>query len=266
MFNITVGENMEKKIIYYTDELNDDFAGLDSSNVSFGDDYKYIHKNIFWKIGSFIVYRIIMTPIAYLYLKLKFKTKFIGRNKLKSVKGGYFIFANHTMIPGDGYTPSIATFPKRDYVVVGKDNLAMKGTRTFMKMIGAYLVPETMKMTRNFLDGMEYYLNKKCGIVIYPEAHIWPYYTKIRPFKNVSFQYPVKFDKPSFSMCVTYQKRKHSDKPKVTIYIDGPFYPNQDLPTNKAKQIALHKDVYDSLVKNSENSNYEYIIYKRKEQ
>lgn len=257
---------MDKHIIYYEDELNDDFAGISPKKVDFSDDYKYIHRNLIWKISSFIVYRIIMTPIAYLYLKLKFKCKIIGKNKFKSVKGGYYIYANHTMIPGDGYLPSIATFPKRDYVVVGKENLSMKGTRTFMKMIGAYLIPQSLDMTRKFIDGMDYYLNKGNAFVIYPEAHIWPYYTKIRPFKSVSFQYPVKLNKPSFAMCVTYQKKKHSNKPKITVYIDGPFYPDENLTNNKAKQLDLHKKVYDSLVENSKNSNYEYYIYKRKDE
>lgn len=256
---------MAKKVIYYDDELNNDFSGITRKDIKFSDDYKYIHKNIFYRFFAFIVYRIIMTPVAFIYTKLKFKIKFVGKEKLKEVDGAYFIYANHTLVPGDGYIPNVLTFPKRNFVVVGKDNLALKGTRTFMKMVGAFLVPQSIKMTRNFVSGISYYLDKGSNIVIYPEAHIWPYYTKIRPFKQVSFSYPVKFNKPSFAMCVTYQKRKHSPKPRITVYVDGPFYPNLNGMSSKEAQVELHKKIYDSLVKFSENSTYEYYEYRKKE-
>ena len=48
---------------------------------------------------------------------------------------------------------------------------------------------------------------KKC-VVIYPEAHVWEYYTKIRPFPSTSFKFPVNCDVPAFCMTTTYYKRK----------------------------------------------------------
>ena len=58
---------MEKKIYYYTDELNDDFAEKSIEPIKIDENYKYIHKNVFWKIGSFIVYRLIAMPLAFVY-------------------------------------------------------------------------------------------------------------------------------------------------------------------------------------------------------
>ena len=46
----------EQKILYYENELEDDFA-VNNGNiqkVKIDENYKYIHKNIFWKIGAFI--------------------------------------------------------------------------------------------------------------------------------------------------------------------------------------------------------------------
>ena len=61
-------------------------------------------------------------------------------------------------------------------------------------------------------------------------------------------------------MTTTYQKGKK--KPKITIYFDGPFFPD-NLDTKKQKIKNLRDKVYNSLVKNSKNSTYDYIIYKK---
>lgn len=101
------------------------------------------------------------------------------------------------------------------------------------------------------------------SIGIYPEAHIWPYYTKIRPFKSVSFKYPVTLDKPSFCITNTYQSYgKNNDKVKIVSYIDGPFFPNKELTLNQAKQ-ELRDQIYNAMCKRSENCNIEVIKYRQ---
>ena len=69
---------------------------------------------------------------------------------------------------------------------------------------------------KNFINAIETHLNRKHPITIYPEAHIWPYYTKIRPFRDVSFRYPIQYKKPTFCMTNTYQSYgKNRDKVKI---------------------------------------------------
>ncbi len=48
-------------------------------------------------------------------------------------------------------------------------------------------------------------------MTIFPEAHVWPYYTGIRPFGEAAFHYPVATGKPVYTMTVTYQRRRWSD-------------------------------------------------------
>ena len=66
----------------------------------------------------------------------------------------------------------------------------------------------------------------KKTILIYPEAHIWPYYTKIRPFPSTSFRYPIKFNVPSFSITTTYQK---VGKRKPNKYLTQKLLKNIDI-------------------------------------
>ena len=96
-------------------------------------------------------------------------------------------------------------------------------------------------------------------ISVYPEAHIWPYYSKIRNFVSTSFKYPVKFNKPVFSFTTTYKERK-GRRPKITVYIDGPFYPNKNLNTKKAQE-ELRNVVYDKMCERAKNTDVEYYKY-----
>ena len=99
-------------------------------------------------------------------------------------------------------------------------------------------------------------------IVIYPEAHVWEYYTDIRPFPDTSFKFPIKFNKPAFAMTVTYKKSKIFKKPVMEVFLDGPFYPNGN--TQKEKITSLHSSVYETMKQRSKNSNVNYIRYIKK--
>ena len=48
-----------EKVRYYKDELNDDFAGNDIKTKKLPEDHKYIKKNPFWEVASFILYYIV---------------------------------------------------------------------------------------------------------------------------------------------------------------------------------------------------------------
>ena len=107
---------------------------------------------------------------------------------------------------------------------------------------------------------------KKC-LVIYPEAHVWPYATKIRKFPagGKSFKYAVRNNLPVFSMTTTYHRRKRGKKelPRMDIYVDGPFFPDPS-KTDKENQEMLAKKVYDSMVKHAKKNTYEYFKYIKK--
>lgn len=254
---------MEQKIVYYQDELNDEFSGFSRDTITIDEKYRYQH-HFLWNMAAFVVYRLIMTPVAYFYMKFKYKFRVVNRKCLKECKKqGYFLYGNHTLVPADGYIPNVMAFPKRVKVVVHPDNLSLKGTKTFMEMIGAFPIPNKMSGMRNFTKTMHLYLEQKKVITIYPEAHIWPFYTKIRPFKSTSFAYPVKEDKPSYCFTVTYQKNKK--KPKITAYMDGPFYPNRSLNVKDAQQ-DLRDRIYNVMVERSKNSSYQHIQYIKKEE
>ncbi len=257
---------MEKKTIYYTDELNDEFAGdnikprLIDENYFYGDDSKW------WMFKSWFWYRIIAHPIAIAYLKINFHHKIVNRKLLKEAqKNCFFIYANHTNNGADALIPTFVSFPKKTYVIVNPNNVSMPVLGKITPYLGAIPLPANMAATKNFMSVLKTRVEQKASIMIYPEAHIWPYYTKIRPFTDMSFRYPIQYDVPVFCFTNTYQKRKLGNKPKIVTYVDGPFYPNKEL-NSKDQRKDLRDRVYNTMVERSKLNNIELIHYERKEQ
>lgn len=252
-----------KNIIYYNDELNDDFANGNIETVKIDEKYKYIRKNPIWNICAFILYRIIATPVAFIYAKLKFRMKIKNKENLKKCKNeGYIVYINHTQEILDTLLPTLVGFPKRAYIITHPNNVSIKGLKTANKMLGALPLPGDIKSSENFLKAIKNKIDKKNLIAIYPEAHVWPYYTKIRNFGKEAFRYSVKLNVPVYSITLTYKKgkRKHPD---VVVYIDGPFFPNKEIEKKQAEE-ELRNTVYNKMVERSQNSNIEYIKYIKK--
>ena len=253
------------KNIYYEDELNDEFSKSSIEPRIIDENYKYVHKNPLWNLCSFVLQNILSVPIKILYAKIKFRIKYIGKEKIKPYKNeGYFIYGNHTQPFADTFIPSIPMYPKRNFLIVNPVNISLKGTGTLVEMLGAMPIPSNKSAMKNFLEAIKQKTNKGYAITIYPEAHIWPYYTKIRPFKDVSFKYPIQLKKPAFCITNTYQSYgKNNKKIKIVSYIDGPFFPNKEL-TLKEQQKELRNKIYNCMDERSKNSNIEHIKYIKK--
>lgn len=252
------------KTVYYHDELNDEFSDAVIESKVIDENYDYLPQSFWWKLGRFFFYRVIATPLGKLYLKLAHHQKTVGRKNLKKVARdeGYFLYGNHTQQTADAFIPSIATFPRGVFVIVHPANVSQKVMGKFTKMLGAIPLPSNIKAMRNFKNAIEKRILQGNCVTVYPEAHIWPYYTGIRPFPATSFKYPAEFDAPAFAMTNVYKKRKVGKKPKIITYIDGPFYPDNSLPLNKRAQ-DLRDKIYSAMVERSKESDYEYIRYEK---
>ena len=250
-----------RKVIYYKDELNDEFSSAKITPRKIDENYKYKHGKV-WDFCSWVIQNVISMPIKVGYAKLKFRIKFVGKEKLKDYKSsGYFVYANHTQAFADTFIPSIAVFPKRNFLIVNPENISVKPFGGLIEMLGAIPVPGNKTAMKNFLDVINEKMEKDYSITIYPEAHIWPYYTGIRNFKSVSFKYPVEFKKPVFCVTNTYQKcGKSMDKVRIVSYVDGPFFADESLSVREQKE-ELRNRVYECKVERSRNSNVEVVRY-----
>ena len=257
----------QEKTIYYKDELNEEFSTAKIVPRKIDENYKYIHKSVIWNAIAFLLRNVLSVPIKFLYAKIKFKIKYVGKEKLKLYKKqGYFIYGNHTQIFADTFITSNTNYPKKNFFIVNPENVSMKFLGNIVEMLGAIPIPSNKEAMKNFLEVIEKRIKDGNSVTIFPEAHIWPYYTKIRPFKTVSFKYPVQLNVPTFSVTNTYQSYgKNNDKVRIVTYVDGPFFPDDECKTMKEKQQNLRDKVYKKMVERSQNSNIEVIKYVKKE-
>ena len=254
-----------KKIVYYDDLLNDEFSGTHIKRKPLGNHFKYIHKNFFWKFFSYLIYYALALPILWVVSKIGWGVKVVGRKQLKKLPlKGYFIFCNHTQI-GDGFFPQcFISKLRRNYIISNDDSVSLFGLRNFIMMLGNLPLPDTPEHTKMFIDAIEYHYKRGCAITIFPEAHIWPYSTRIRPFGSASFTYPAALNAPVVAACVTYENRKvfRFLPPRVVIHISTPIYPNPDLALPE-RAIDLQKSVYNYMVDTASSlENVEYVEYR----
>lgn len=247
-----------KKEIFYT-STSQEVVNFKVKTKNIDGKYKYLPSNFLYKIFSFISYIFVALPIAWIYLKLFKQISFKNKKTLKGVKGGYFIYANHTHQFSDAFSPLLMCFPLRPYFIVNPDNISKPFIGSLVKMWGAIPTPNTIGAYKNFLAAINILAPKK-PIIIYPEAHLWPYYTKIREFSSTSFRFPAELNLPIFTATTTYTKRKFFKSPKITIFIDGPFYANKNEEIS-VKRNELKNYAQTKMQERAAQSNYEYVKY-----
>ncbi len=255
----------QKKIIYYKDELNDDFAGTKINAKKVDSSFKFVHKNIIWRFFSWLIYYGIAVPFLGFYCRVIKKIKIVNKKALKKIrKSNFYFYGNHTGAV-DAFIPSLISLPQRTKIVISSDGVSIKGLKNIVQMVGGLPVPDGLSGMSQFVKAMQFYNDHKYNIAIYPEAHIWPYYTKIRPFKDASFGYPIMHNKPIVAFCTTYQKptglfKKHK-KANTTVYVSDPIYPDLTKPKKEAQK-ELRDKVYNFMVETAEKySNFEAITY-----
>lgn len=250
------------KPINYYKTYEDDFIKSKNQNFKLPDNYVWTKNDICYKIASKILY-VLAYIFGLLYCKLFLHVKIKNKKILKKYrKQGYFLYGNHTQEVGDVFIPALVCSPKRIYTIASPANLGIPIIGKLLPFIGILPISEKPLHTKELLKAVKEKIANNNTIVIYPEAHVWPYYTKIRPYPNTSFKFLQDLDVPAFCITTTYQKRRFFNKPKITTYVDGPFLLDKSTTKKEATQ-KLCNEIYTCMINRSINSNYEYIKYKK---
>lgn len=216
-----------RQTFYYRDELNDDFAWSSGriQRIPITASYRYEHAFL-WKVCSFFIYRLIILPVVYLAMKLFYGMRIRNRKALRKLDGGCFFYGNHTNGFPDAVLPAIMAFPRRAFVVAGAEAVSIPGIRTLVEMLGCIPLPDDLGGWRNYYNRLKG-VTSRHAVMIYPEAHLWPYYNGIRHFKEASFGYPMKMHVPAVASVVTYRRRRilKNLPPHITVTLSDPYYP-----------------------------------------
>ena len=118
-----------RTVIYYTNELTDEFSTAVIEPIKIDKDYVYLRKSLFRRLTHFFWYRVVAHPIAFLYTQCKFRQKIVNARVLKPFrKQGYFLYGNHTQDIGDAFLPNMIEkckkyLSKHENDKIGEDEL-----------------------------------------------------------------------------------------------------------------------------------------------
>src|SRR5699024_12184657 len=109
------------------------------------------------------------------------------------------INGNHTSHMLDVFTLLTILPIKNFYAIANQANWGIPFIGKYLVRYGGLPVGKNMKQSLKLIKAIQTVIKDKKGeILIYPEAHVWPYYTKIRQFDATSMQCPVKLKATSF--------------------------------------------------------------------
>ena len=254
-----------RQIIFYSDELHDEFSKAQITPRHIGADYTYLPTSPWKRLTHFFWYRVVAMPIAFGYTKLVFGHRIVNKRLLRDCgAGGCFLYGNHTQDIADAFIPNMLRPRKDTYMIVHPNNVSMPILGKITPSLGALPLPDEMTAYRRFMQAVTQRIAEGKQVVIYPEAHIWPFYTGIRPFPDTSFQYPVKLGVPTYCFTNTYRKRRFRATPRIVTYIDGPFYPDPSLSAREQKR-DLRDRVHACMCRRAATSDVNRIHYIKKE-
>lgn len=218
------------------EELEDDtqiFHMWEPFNFKIKDNYKYIcHNWVFNMISSFLT--LVIYPILYVFNKVFLGFKIENKEKLKEIKGGKVTISNH-IHPLDCTMNGIINFPNRVYFPTLSSNFKIPIVRHLIRMLYAIPIPSKVSQKEKFLEEINKALKNEKTIHMYPEGALWPYYEKIRKFKNGAFKIAVKANVPIVPILYVLKEPKgiyklYKKKKCINAVVLDPIYPNKDIP------------------------------------
>ncbi|WP_125589320.1 lysophospholipid acyltransferase family protein [Companilactobacillus jidongensis] len=244
----------------YYREFSDDIIKSKNQEASVADHYDWSINSWIGKLFEFFI-RFFLKLIAVCYIKFT-RISIVGVEKLTN-ESKFIMYGNHTQPTGDVLLPNVLSKRSSFNVIASPANLGIPIIGKLIKYGGGLPIPDSMHQMANFNNEIIKRLKHNNFLMIYPEQHVWPYYTDIRPFSKAAFHFPVENNVESFCMTTTYQRRKFFKKPKKTVFIDGPFTVSK-LATEKEQQRYLSDEIRNCMKKRAQLSTYEYIHYKKK--
>ncbi len=212
--------------------------------------YRFVNKNLFFRLGSNLVFYLIAWPVLTIASRLVFGLKIKGKRNLRYVRGGAVTVTNHVHIL-DSPMVACTLFPRKPLFASLKSNFEIPVVRRLVRILGGVPIPESPKALGAFMDAMRDQLQKGRIVHFYPEASLWPWNDTLRPFKNGAFHLAVKSGVPVVPMVFTFREagwltRKLRKKPLVTLTVGNPEYPAQ-AGSERSRMEEMRRAVEESM-------------------
>ena len=135
---------------------------------------------------------------------------------------------------------ALINMPHKTYFPTLKQNMEIPVINGIIRLLHAIPIPEMVSAKREFRKAIHHLLQEGETVHFYPEASLWPYYTKLRSFKKGAFDFAVENKVPIVPLVYTFHKPKGfraiwKEKPDIKVTILQAVYP--DFSKEKKEQI-----------------------------
>lgn len=193
---MTIQEQFEREGNFNTDINENSYDGT----LPVTEDFEFIKKGI-KNAFKHAIYSTAMRIYTNKICKL-LKVEIKGKENLKGVKSA-IITCNH-ISKFDSFTIRKAVGINIMFVAADYNNWAGKMGET-ARYTGYLPLSNKYSVMKKFNHAVEYYLNKRKKILIYPEQAMWRDYEKPRPMKDGAFHYAVKHNVPILPLFITFR-------------------------------------------------------------
>ena len=193
--------------------------------------------------------RLLVIPLLFVINRAFWGLKIKDIKNLKSLRRrGAITVANHVHSM-DATFVSIGTYPRNMNFSSIKSNFEIPFVRWIVRILGGFPIPENTAGMMKFTKDIGKALKRGRLIHFYPEAALWPYHKKLRPFKNGAFRFAVQFDAPVLPSVIVFKERKLR-KPAARLIILEPVEPpDKSLGSMKKRTEILRDLTYEKMNK-----------------
>lgn len=226
-------------------EQNEDVIHLwEPLEVNLDSNYKYINDGKIFSFFSNLLYYGLAFPVLTVLNKIVYDLKIEGKENIKNLKTGAISISNHVLIL-DCSMIGLAFGSKKVYFTTREGSFKIPFVRKLIKLLRAVPIPTKLKDEEYFIKGINKALQDGKIIHFYPEKALWPYYEKIRNFKNGAFNFAIKNDVPVIPIVIKFRNPKgirqiFKKKKDVTLKILEPI--KFEVKDNKKESIENLKN------------------------
>ncbi len=187
-----------------------------------------------------LLLRMVASCVIPVILMVSNCVKIVGRRNIKGIKKAVSV-SNHCLTL-DSLVISRCFYPRQVNFPTIDNNIATPILGNVLKRLGAYSTGKTLSGRKRFIKQTNKLLEDENIVHFMPEGSMWPYYSKIRPFKDGAFSFAVKNDAPIIPICVSFRKKREGSSffrtraKFVTVHIGKPIYPDKELSPKEAQE------------------------------
>ncbi len=214
------------------------------------ENYEYVPKSKVFSLLSNGLYYGIAFPILKVLMKIVYDFKIEGKENIRNLKEGVVTVSNHVLFL-DCAMVGLAYGFKKVYFTTLEGSFKIPFVRKLIKLLRAIPIPESIKNKGNFIKVVDNILREENSIHVYPEVAMFPYFDKIRHFKNGAFDFAVRNNKPIVPMVFTFREPKGirkilKKKKDVTLTVLEPIRQSEGENT-KQRIEDLKSQVYNEM-------------------